>query len=84
MTPRIPRGVSGEVLISRLADFDYAPTRRSGSHVRLTTSKNGVHHVTVPLHRSLKVGTLSGILAEVAEHLEISKADLITRIFERS
>jgi predicted RNA binding protein YcfA (HicA-like mRNA interferase family) len=81
MTPRLPRDVSGEALISALADLGYLPTRRSGSHVRLTTSSNGVHHVTVPVHRGLKVGTLSGILAEVAGHLEISKTDLIARLF---
>jgi len=81
MTPRLPRNVSGDDLISALAELGYEPTRQSGSHVRLSTDRNGAHHITIPLHRPLKVGTLSGILAEIARHLEIPKADLIDRLF---
>lgn len=34
----------------------------------------------VPLHSPLRVGTLSAILADIADHLGISKDELIRRI----
>jgi predicted RNA binding protein YcfA (HicA-like mRNA interferase family) len=52
-------------------------TRQTGSHLRLTTDVNGQHHVTIPRHGSLKVGTLSGILRSIAEHRELSVPDLL-------
>jgi hypothetical protein len=36
--------------------------------------------VTVPMHASLRVGTLAGILAEVAGHLGCTREDLLSRI----
>jgi predicted RNA binding protein YcfA (HicA-like mRNA interferase family) len=58
------------------------PVRQSGSHIRLTGTLRGVEvHVTVPRHRALRVGTLSGILGEVADHLGIDRDALITQLF---
>jgi hypothetical protein len=37
--------------------------------------------VTIPNHNHLKVGTLSGILADVAGHFEITRDELIQRLF---
>lgn len=82
MTPRIPRDIPGHQLAKALAAFGYKVTRQTGSHLRLTTSTNGEHHVTVPSHDHLKVGTLSGILAEVARHLEMSKSEVASRLFD--
>ena len=81
MTPRIPRDVSGLDLVKALGQYGYQQTRQTGSHVRLTTLRNGTHHLTVPLHRPLKLGTLSGILGEVARHLKISKAEIVKAVF---
>ena len=78
---RIPRDVSGEDLIIALKKYGYAQTRQTGSHVRLTTQENGEHHVTVPLHNPLKLGTLSGVLGAVAEHLQLPRNDVIRRLF---
>jgi len=81
MTPRLPRDISGHQLAKALTAFGYQITRQTGSHLRLTTSINGEHHVTVPAHDHLKVGTLSGILAEVARHSELSKTEVASRLF---
>ena len=51
-------------------------TRQTGGHMRLTTTERGQHHVTVPNHKSLKVGTLAKILADVAEHFQITRDDV--------
>ena len=79
---KIPREVSGEELIRRLANLGYKQTRQTGSHVRLTRlSDKGEHHITVPHHKVLHIGTLSNILADVASHLEKEKDALIKELF---
>lgn len=79
---RLPRDLSGAELIKRLARLGYLPTRQTGSHVRLTTSRPSSHHITVPLHDPLRVGTLAGILAAVAAHHGLSRDHLIAFLFE--
>ena len=79
---RIPRDVSGRDLAKRLAELGYEVTRQSGSHIRLTSRQRGEHHVTIPDHSPLKTGTLAGIIAIVAEHHDITRNELISRLFE--
>jgi len=80
---RVPRDISGKELVKRLEAFGYLETRQSGSHVRVTTSVQGEHHVTIPMHDELRVGTLSSILSDVAIHFSLSKADAIQKLFGR-
>jgi len=47
----------------------------------LTTKTNGEHHITVPADASLKTGTLSAILGDVASHLGKEKAELAKELF---
>lgn len=79
---KIPRDLSGQDLIRRLKQLGYEPMRQSGSHIRLTTSQQGEHHVTVPNHDPLKLGTLSSILSDVAEHFNWSKEELLRQLFK--
>jgi predicted RNA binding protein YcfA (HicA-like mRNA interferase family) len=58
-------------------------TRQSGSHLRLTTDEGGQHHVTMPRHDPLRVGTLSEILGDVARHFGTSREALLERLFGR-
>jgi predicted RNA binding protein YcfA (HicA-like mRNA interferase family) len=78
---KLPRDVSGADLAKQLRRLGYEVTRQTGSHLRLTASERGQHHVTIPNHDSLKVGTLAGILGDVAAHFEISRDELIQRLF---
>jgi len=80
---RIPRDLSGRDLAKLLSTLGYAVTRQTGSHVRLTTLEQGEHHVTVPQHDALRMGTLSAILGEVAGHFGLTKEQLIERLFGR-
>lgn len=50
--------------------------------MRLTTQEHGEHHVTIPDHSPLRVGTLSSILSEVASHLGLTRDELLERLFE--
>ncbi len=78
---RIPRDLTGKELIKALGKLGYEVTRQSGSHIRLTTSRNGTHHVTIPDHRPIKVGTLSGILGDIASHHQMTREELLAVIF---
>ncbi|WP_406677155.1 type II toxin-antitoxin system HicA family toxin [Neomoorella carbonis] len=78
---KIPRDISGEELAGLLAKFGYQITRQTVSHLRLTTMFNGEHHITIPRHNTLRVGTLNGILVDVAKHLKISKEVLVKDLF---
>lgn len=78
---RLPREISGCELARLLERYGYAVTRQVGSHLRLTTTLRGEHHVTIPSHKHLKVGTLNGILSDVAAHLGMDKSDLAEELF---
>ncbi len=64
---KLPRGVSGKRLIRALEHVGYTVVHQKGSHVRLRSDRPPAHTITVPLHDSLKTGTLHDILAEVAQ-----------------
>lgn len=74
---RLPRDVSGADLVKALRKLGYEVSRQTGSHVRVTTSKNGAHHLTIPNHNPIKLGTLSSILDDIAEHHRISREELL-------
>ena len=79
---KLPRDISGEELARMLERYGYQITRQTGSHIRLTsTIKDAEHHVTIPRHKSLKIGTLSSILNEVASYLELDRESLVTKLF---
>ena len=78
---RIPRQVSGHELARALRVLGYEQVRREGSHIRLTTQLNGTHHVTVPNHKPLKVGTLlGGVLKPVAAHHRLTVEELLIKL----
>jgi len=53
-----------------------------GSHIRLQSSLRGhPHSVTVPDHRSLRLGTLSAILSDVASYLNVERSKLEQELF---
>jgi hypothetical protein len=38
-------------------------------------------HVRVPDHRPLRVGSLAGILGDAADHLGLSRDEIVRRLF---
>ncbi|WP_420436928.1 type II toxin-antitoxin system HicA family toxin [Candidatus Poriferisocius sp.] len=68
------RGADLQRALHRLG---YRTTRQRGSHVRVTTNVNGEHHEVIPLHNSIKAGTLSSILKSVASHHEMNVQELL-------
>lgn len=78
---KLPRDIDAAQLAQALTQLDYQTTRQTGSHIRLTTQANGEHHITVPNHSPIKVGTLNAILRDIAEHFSISRDELLERLF---
>ena len=78
---KLPRDLSADALVRRLARYGYSVTRQTGSHLRLTTNQGGEHHATIPAHGSLRIGTLNSILSDVAAHLKKSKEQLMQEMF---
>ncbi|HPI15720.1 MAG TPA: type II toxin-antitoxin system HicA family toxin [Spirochaetota bacterium] len=78
---KIPRDVSGVGLAGRLEILGYSITRQTGSHIRLMTRMEGEHHITIPSHKSIKIGTLNSILGDIAVHFRIRKEDLIKKLW---
>jgi predicted RNA binding protein YcfA (HicA-like mRNA interferase family) len=79
---RLPRDLSGHELIRLLRRYGYEITRQVGSHIRLQSSLRGhPHHVTVPDHRNLRLGTLSAILSDVSIYLNIERSELERELF---
>lgn len=77
---KLPRDISGAELAKALRKLGYQITRQTGSHMRLTTTEEGEHHVTVPQHSPLRIGTLAGILDDVATHFGMSRNELLIKI----
>lgn len=78
---KLPRDVTGAELAKALKVLGYDVTRQTGSHIRLTTFEHGEHHITIPAHNPLKIGTLAAILAEIEAHHALSREELLRRLF---
>ena len=78
---KLPRDLSGSTSIKALAKLGYVITRRTGSHIRLTTQENGEHHLTIPAHDPLKIGTLNAILRDIESHFNLEREELLKQLF---
>lgn len=78
---KVPRDTAASDLIRALRVLGYESVRQDGSHIRLTTTVGGTHHVTVPNHRPLKTGTLlGGVLKPVAAHHKLTVEELLAKL----
>lgn len=79
---KLPRDVSGDDLVRALRRFGYEATRQTGSHIRITSNvKDKEHHVTIPAHKQLRVGTLSEILSDISSYLGMTREELLQQLF---
>ena len=78
---KLPRDLSGRELAKALESLGYEVEHQTGSHLRLSTQDDGEHHITIPNHSPIKVGTLSAILRDVAEHFDLTRDELLQRLF---
>lgn len=79
---RLPRDLSARDLISALGRFGYEVDHQKGSHIRLTARTGGEHHITIPAHDPIKIGTLNSILRNVARHRGVGRDELLKQLFD--
>lgn len=78
---KLPRNISSRELVKSLGKIGYEVTRQKGSHMRLTCIFPKEHHITIPNHDPIRVGTLAAILSDVATARNQTKEELINQIF---
>jgi predicted RNA binding protein YcfA (HicA-like mRNA interferase family) len=78
---RLPRDLSGRDLAKALARLGYVESHQTGSHIRLTTSQPSEHHITIPNHDPIKIGTLNSILRDVGAHAKLDRQSLLQTLF---
>jgi predicted RNA binding protein YcfA (HicA-like mRNA interferase family) len=79
---KLPRDIGGQELAELLKRYGYKVSRQTGSHIRMTSIIKGTeHHLTIPRHKPLKVGTLSSTLNEVAAYMEMDRKSLAAGLF---
>jgi predicted RNA binding protein YcfA (HicA-like mRNA interferase family) len=74
---RLPRDIDGVQLARALRILDYNVTRQKGSHMRMTTLRDGENHEVIPAHQPIKTGTLASILKRIAAHHRLTMEELL-------
>ena len=79
---KVPRDLSGMELSQAARRFGYEVVRQTGSHMRLKRYNAGEEqHITIPSHKSLKIGTLNNILGVIASQVGITREKLVEELF---
>ncbi|MBI3601854.1 MAG: type II toxin-antitoxin system HicA family toxin [Candidatus Omnitrophica bacterium] len=82
MCLRSPRDISGQKLVQLLKRYGYQVSRQTSSHIRMTYHDNHQeHHITIPDHAYIKIGTLNNILNDLAQFRGKSKEEIIQELF---
>ena len=75
---KLPRDLSGRSLAGLLVQrWDYRMVHQTGSHIILDTKTPSPQRLSIPDHRVLRIGTLSGILRAVAHHKAVTREDIL-------
>ena len=78
---KLPRDLSGEKLVRLLcSEWGYEKVHQVGSHIILQTEKPNPHRIAIPAHKALRIGTLNGILRDVARHKNVSREAILSSL----
>ena len=78
---KLPRNISGQELVKILTQLGYEKVQQKGSHIKVTTTINGQHHLAIPNHNPIKTGTLNSILRQAANHFGKTKEEIMEILF---
>lgn len=83
--PKIPRDLCGKGLAEILKAHGYEITRQTESHMRLSARHGAIeHHITIPAHAPLKIGTLGNMLRELTVAMSTDRETLLRKLFGNS
>jgi predicted RNA binding protein YcfA (HicA-like mRNA interferase family) len=74
---KLPRDIDGPRLVKALSVLGYEATRQKGSHIRVTTQRDGENHEVIPWHHPIKTGTLASIVKRIAAHHRLTVDELL-------
>ena len=75
---KLPRDLSGRNLAATLCRrWGYIEVHQIGSHIILETQTPRSHRIAVPAHKVLRIGTLNGILRDVANHKMVDRQAVV-------
>jgi len=78
---KLPRDLSGRQLADGLCrHWNYKEVSQTGSHIILQTETPGHQRVSVPAHKSLRIGTIGKTLRLIADHKGVSREDILEPI----
>ena len=76
---KVPRDISGERLAKHLCRrWEYTRVTQVGNHIMLRTEIPTGARQVIPAHNPIKVGTLSAILSQVAQHKGVTREDILS------
>jgi predicted RNA binding protein YcfA (HicA-like mRNA interferase family) len=55
---KLPRDIDGPSLVKALEVLGYQAIRQKGSHIRVTTQRDGENHEVIPFHHPIKTNAL--------------------------
>ena len=58
----------------------YVKVNQVGSHIVVQTQEPTPHRVSIPAHKTLRIGTLNGILRSVANHKSVDRQEILDSI----
>jgi predicted RNA binding protein YcfA (HicA-like mRNA interferase family) len=75
---KLPRDISGDQLANHICrKWEYTRITQVGSHIMLRTETPTRAKQVIPAHTSLKIGTLSKILGQIAVHKQVTREDIL-------
>jgi len=78
---KLPRDLSGTDLVNALCrEWGYRMVHQHGSHIVLDTYHPAHQRIVIPAHKSLRIGTLSAILRQVAKHKGVTRDAILKTI----
>ena len=78
---KLPRNLSGVILAKSLCQsWNYIQVHQTGSHIILDTENPSHQRISIPAHKSLRIGTLHNILKSVANHKRISRQEILDKL----
>ncbi len=76
-----PRDLSGRELADALCkSWSYREVGQTGSHIILQTEQPGHQRISIPAHKTLRIGTLNAILRLVAAHKSVTRQEILESI----
>jgi predicted RNA binding protein YcfA (HicA-like mRNA interferase family) len=78
---KLPRDLKGRDLAKALCkQWKYIQIHQQGSHIILETDEPSQQRISVPDHKTLRIGTLNAILRAVAIHKGVERQDILDSI----